>query len=314
MAEVNYSGKYDVFLSYRRDGGDMAALALHSMLTAKGFRVFLDVDNLRGGRFNEKLLEVIANCTDFVLVCSPGCFDRCKNEEDWVRQEIDCALERGKNIIPVMLRNFDWPEPMPVPEWQGIALNNGIHASDNKHFIMAIDLLCEKRLESKPKRKQQYNPERAFELRLFDEARLVWKEAIQIDRSDYQSQFGLVRCRMAKNPEAIITKTDKNYACALLYAPIDVAEKYMAQVEEHNAKARPLNRQLTPLILFLILSIYGALGLIVASFLLIAFGPFIFGIICGVLAIGVVLLAIKFGIKYDNMRKNGLPTDQDKNS
>ena len=39
--------KYDVFISYRRDGGDVTAKHLRDALTEKGYKVFLDVESLR---------------------------------------------------------------------------------------------------------------------------------------------------------------------------------------------------------------------------------------------------------------------------
>ncbi len=42
-----------------------------------------------------------------------GALDRCVNQDDWVRREVMCAMEHKKNIIPIMLAGFEWPDPMP---------------------------------------------------------------------------------------------------------------------------------------------------------------------------------------------------------
>jgi len=105
--------KYDVFISYRRDGGENFATILYERLTAKGYRVFQDVEEMNPGPFNEQLLEVIERCTDVIVICSKGALDRCANEGDWVRREIAHALQKGKNVVPVLLRNFAWPENLP---------------------------------------------------------------------------------------------------------------------------------------------------------------------------------------------------------
>ena len=83
--------KYDVFISYRRDGGDVTAKHLRDALTERGYRVFLDVESLRNGPFNEALYEVIENTKDFLLILPPNGLDRCVNENDWVRLEIEHA-------------------------------------------------------------------------------------------------------------------------------------------------------------------------------------------------------------------------------
>ena len=90
--------EYDMFISYRRDGGESTAKILRDKLTELGYSVFFDVESLRSGDFNKKLYEVIEGCRDFILVLSPGALDRCVNEDDWVRLEIEHALEKEKNV------------------------------------------------------------------------------------------------------------------------------------------------------------------------------------------------------------------------
>ena len=104
--------KYDIFISYRRDAFESANL-FATRLKALGYRVFFDIETMNAGRFNEQLLDVISKCKDFVLVLSPNALERCKDNEDWVRRETLCAMEHKKNIIPVMLSGFVWPEQMP---------------------------------------------------------------------------------------------------------------------------------------------------------------------------------------------------------
>ena len=106
--------KYDVFLSYRRDGGMETAMLLKDALSRRGYRVFLDVESLRSGPFNKKLYEVIDNCTDFLLVLPQNGLDRCSDEQDWVRLEIERAKSGEKNIIPIMLKGFSWPDELPA--------------------------------------------------------------------------------------------------------------------------------------------------------------------------------------------------------
>ena len=105
--------KYDIFISYRRDGGESTAKILRDKLSELGYQVFFDVESLRSGDFNTRLYTVIEECQDFLLVLSPGALDRCRNEDDWVRLEIEHALETGKNVIPVMLRGFSFPQVLP---------------------------------------------------------------------------------------------------------------------------------------------------------------------------------------------------------
>jgi len=152
MANQNmYNEMYDVFLSYRRDGGETMAILLRDRLTAKGYRVFLDVESLNSGSFNEKLLHVISECTDFIVVLSKGSLERCANEGDWVRVEIAHALAKKKNIVPIMLRSFEWPASLP-DDIDELRIQNGVNASSNEYFDAAVDRLTDKFLLSQPRK------------------------------------------------------------------------------------------------------------------------------------------------------------------
>ena len=127
--------KYNVFISYRRDGGEYTAKVLRDKLGELGYNVFFDVEALRSGDFNTKLYSVIDECKDFILVLSPGALDRCQNDDDWVRREVEYALERGKNIVPILLRGFKFPDILP-PSMESVRYKNGIEA--NTEFFDAF--------------------------------------------------------------------------------------------------------------------------------------------------------------------------------
>ena len=80
---------YDVFISYRRDGGGTDARLMYERLQRAGFKVSFDMDTLKNGNFNEELLKRIAECKNFIVLLSAGCFDRTlqgqKRENDWLR-------------------------------------------------------------------------------------------------------------------------------------------------------------------------------------------------------------------------------------
>ncbi len=102
-----------VFISYRRKGGDVTAKLICESLKRKGYNVFYDFDSIDRGRFDSRIFTAIDNCNDFIVVLSPGALDNCQKENDWVRWEIRHALECRKNIIPVLLPGFDFPSSLP---------------------------------------------------------------------------------------------------------------------------------------------------------------------------------------------------------
>ena len=131
--------QYDIFISYRRDASESAQLvATH--LRAAGYRVFIDVEALRGGKFNEQLFDVIDNCKDLLVILPEHALDRCSDPEDWVRKEVCRAMEKEKNVIPVMLAGFQWPDPMPEG-MESLKDYQAITATSREYFDLSMKRL-----------------------------------------------------------------------------------------------------------------------------------------------------------------------------
>lgn len=139
--------KYDIFISYRRTAYDTANLIAEKLRHA-GYRVFFDVDTLTSGKFNEQLLEVIANCKDFIVVLPESALERCVDKDDWIRREVTCAIEQNKNIIPIMLDGFVWPDEMPEG-MEDLKNYQAITSINHEYFDMSVERL-KKYLRSKP--------------------------------------------------------------------------------------------------------------------------------------------------------------------
>ncbi|KAM7067289.1 NAD(+) hydrolase SARM1 isoform 2-T4 [Molossus nigricans] len=119
----------DVFISYRRSSGSQLASLLKVHLQLHGFSVFIDVEKLEAGKFEDKLIQSVMGARNFVLVLSAGALDKCMQDhdcKDWVHKEIVTALSCGKNIVPI-IDGFEWPEPQALPEdMQAVLTFNGI--------------------------------------------------------------------------------------------------------------------------------------------------------------------------------------------
>ena len=107
--------KYDVFISYRREGGDKYARTIQQALE-KQYRVFLDFDELKDGVFDQRIIDAISESPVFLLILSRGALDRCVNENDWVRQEILQAVKCGCHIVPVTIDDTFEGLPASLPE------------------------------------------------------------------------------------------------------------------------------------------------------------------------------------------------------
>lgn len=112
--------KYDIFISYRREGGYDTAKHLYDLLVRDGYKVSFDIDTLRSGDFNVQILERIQQCKDFILIVDEHAFDRTLDatfdpKKDWLRCELAHALKYNKNIIPVFLSGVaGFPDGLPL--------------------------------------------------------------------------------------------------------------------------------------------------------------------------------------------------------
>ena len=140
--------QYDIFISYRRNGGAQYARILQLMLFQRGFKVFLDYDELTDGIFSDKIKAAIKDAPVFMLVLSKGSMLRCANDSDWVRQEITLAIEQNKHIVPVNPDNgFDgFPEEMPETLQQSIGSHQHSEISFGQALGATIDLMIKNRL------------------------------------------------------------------------------------------------------------------------------------------------------------------------
>lgn len=115
----SHQKKYDVFMSYRRATGSQLASLLKVHLQLKGISVFLDVEQLGSGDFDNALLATINHSSNMLLILCPGTLDRCIGDsrvQDWVHREIVCALDNGVNVIPVFDQKFSFPKESDLPE------------------------------------------------------------------------------------------------------------------------------------------------------------------------------------------------------
>lgn len=120
--------KYDIFISYRRDVGAQYARILQLMLIQRGYKVFLDYDELKDGTFSDRIIEAIRQSEVFMPVLSAGSMKRCANDGDWVRREIMFAVEQGKHFVPVNPdRSFDGV-PEEAPEELKMAIEGNQHS------------------------------------------------------------------------------------------------------------------------------------------------------------------------------------------
>jgi hypothetical protein len=97
-----------VFISYRRSTSKYLARLVYNELMQNGYDVFFDVKTIDNGLFDSVILSQIAARPHFVLLLSPGSLERCMNDDDWLRREIEEALRLKRNIVPIIEEGFDY--------------------------------------------------------------------------------------------------------------------------------------------------------------------------------------------------------------
>jgi hypothetical protein len=99
-----------VFVSYRRTD-ESWALAVFGDLTHHGYDVFVDYDGIASGHFGTVIFENIRARAHFLVLLTPTALERCGDPKDWMRREIEAALDNRRNIVPVMLEGFKFGTP-----------------------------------------------------------------------------------------------------------------------------------------------------------------------------------------------------------
>ena len=116
--------KYDVFISYRRDGGSERAELIKLMLEKNGFnesRIFMDTHSIYSCNFKQRLKEAVFQSKNFILIITKGCFDsiKDKNNDYWLF-EIEEAVTLGKKIVPIFFDGINSIDPNLLPDINGV--------------------------------------------------------------------------------------------------------------------------------------------------------------------------------------------------
>ena len=109
---------YDIFISYKRKSLPTVN-NLYYRLTTRGYSTFFDLEELGRDNFNVQLLSYIEKSKDVFVILEEGSLDGCKSddwEEDWFCHEIAFALEKKKNIIPILIGGYQMPSEDFFPD------------------------------------------------------------------------------------------------------------------------------------------------------------------------------------------------------
>lgn len=124
--EPTETPEFGVFVSYRRDDSQWAAGRIKDWVSrALGeHSVFRDSDSIRAGKdFRKEIDAAVGRCKVMLALIGSTWLDqadasgqrRLDSEGDWVRIEIESALQRHRVVIPVLLDGAKMPAAASLP-------------------------------------------------------------------------------------------------------------------------------------------------------------------------------------------------------
>ncbi len=139
---------YDIFISYRRHGGAEYVRPLKAELELRGYNVFLDYDELKDGVFDKRIMDAIEQAPIFVFMLSAHSLDRCVNDDDWVRKEIEFAVSKKRHFVPVNPnKEFDgFPDNVPEQVKQSLGQHQFSHIDFEQLFKSSVREMDEYRI------------------------------------------------------------------------------------------------------------------------------------------------------------------------
>ena len=140
--------KYDIFISYRKGDGKGIARMVKESLAHRGYRVFLDYDEVKDGIFDKTILDAIDSAPVYVLILTAHCLNRCSNADDWIRLELEHAISAKKKIIPINPdKQFTgFPDDFPAHLRQVLELHQYTTLDTGQLYQASIDQLDKLRI------------------------------------------------------------------------------------------------------------------------------------------------------------------------
>ena len=181
----------NIFINYRRgdDSGFAQALFAHLSQAFSREQLFMDVDSIEPGLdFVRVLNDQVAQCDILISIVGKNWADACDangarrldNPDDFVRVEIEAALQQDKRVIPVLVGQAEMPRSDQLPDTlkplvrrNAVRLTHEHFGSDTQILITAL----QRALKSVEDARSAQVQEAAARQRAEDEAKRAKSEA-----------------------------------------------------------------------------------------------------------------------------------------
>jgi len=112
LARAGIRPQRSCFLSYARADGEFAA-KLAASLREKGVKVWRDVDDIpAGASWDAEIQQALSQCSHLLLVATPESV-----QSPNVMDEVSFALNKGKTVIPIILKPCELPLRVHRAQW-----------------------------------------------------------------------------------------------------------------------------------------------------------------------------------------------------
>jgi|GEM_PF-6320909 len=143
--------EFSVFIAYRRKNVPHLTGRIYDKLVSQygSERVFKDLESIPlGVNFDTRLQEALEKVSVFITIVGDNWYDNINISTDYLRKEIEHALQRQIPIIPIFAGKETSFDRTRIPnELKAVALHQGIHVRSDPDFhidmdrvIQAIDL------------------------------------------------------------------------------------------------------------------------------------------------------------------------------
>jgi len=153
-----------IFLNYRRKDTEDTAGRLFDALTAHygEDRVFMDIDDIDPGvDFDQVVHEAVGKCDVLLAMIGPSWLTatdkqgrrRLENSDDYVRVELEVALQRNIRVVPILVHGVEMPREDELPDGlqrlarkQALGLSNEAWKYDFGRLLAALESAAPRRV------------------------------------------------------------------------------------------------------------------------------------------------------------------------
>lgn len=133
-----------IFICYRREDTAYEATTIYEFLEPRfgQDKVFMDVDTIPAGvDFRQYLHDAVTGCDAVLVVIGSDWLSdqdgnrRLDDPRDFVRIEVEAALQRDIRVIPVLVRDATMPSPGDLPDRiQGLSFRHAVQVRAGRDF------------------------------------------------------------------------------------------------------------------------------------------------------------------------------------